>query len=311
MIRQQAGTALFVGDCSLDTTVIVERLPEPDEKVHVQSIVEAPGGVVANAAAACAKAGADCRLAIVTGDDLAAGMVCAGLSALGVGVEDTAIGGRTCRVVILVEPHGEKRLLLDPGVSMYPSPEQIGDLALDGVGWVHTAAYGEAAARLAQRCLAVGIRWSLDLEPATFPNGIGRLAPVIAGAQTVFCNQRAGARIGDEPAQALLAMGARAVVLTLGAQGARLIRADSSELWLRSPVSPKVKDTTGAGDCLAGWFVAGRLAGLSDRDCLAQAVAAAALSCEGLGAQPSFPDRRSLEEFLARNGQRPPVEMES
>ena len=45
-------SALFGGDVSIDLTMTCARMPEPDEKVHVDAIVEAPGGVAANAAVA-------------------------------------------------------------------------------------------------------------------------------------------------------------------------------------------------------------------------------------------------------------------
>ena len=45
-------TALFAGDVSLDTTVVVAHVPEPDEKVHSSALVEDVGGVVTNAAIA-------------------------------------------------------------------------------------------------------------------------------------------------------------------------------------------------------------------------------------------------------------------
>jgi ribokinase len=277
----------------------VPVLPEPDQKVHVTSLLEAPGGVVANAAVACARAGADCRFLMRTGDDLAAAVIEAGLALSGVRMERERADGRTCRVVIVLEPHGEKRLLLDPGVSMYPSTAQVEAVSLDGVGWVHTAVYGDAAPRLIERCREGGLRWSIDLEPASFPDGIERLRPMIDGAEAVFCNRRAGRLVGPDPAATLLAMGARAVISTLGADGASLAT-PGGRIASQSPSRPLVKDTTGAGDCLAGWYIAGCLEGLAEPTSLGRAVAAAALSCEAMAAQPSFPDRDALEAFLAR-----------
>ncbi|TPJ32931.1 carbohydrate kinase family protein [Mesorhizobium sp. B2-6-5] len=295
-----AATALFVGDVSLDLTLVIDHVPAPDEKVHVTSSCELAGGVVANAAVACARAGASTRMLMQTGDDAGSRFVRTSLERVGVQVESEKVGGRTCQVVILLEPHGEKRLLLDPGVSMYPSVAQIEAVDLAGVAWIHTAVYGTAASRLVERCRATGIPWSVDLEPASFATDVASLADVIAGAAVVFCNEQAARRIGTAPAATLLAMGVGAVVLTLGSRGVRLVERGGADTPIESPVRPVVRDTTGAGDCLAGWFIAQRLRGCSAVESLPSAVLAAALSCEHPGAQASYPTPETLRAFAAR-----------
>jgi ribokinase len=60
-----------------------------------------------------------------------------------------------------------------------------------------------------------------------------------------------------------------------------------------------VVDTTGAGDCLAGWFVAGRLRGAIPRAALETAVVAATMSCSQLGAQTSYP---TLHDVIVNGG---------
>lgn len=292
--------ALFVGDCSRDTTFVVDHLPEPDEKVHADTFVEGPGGVVANAAVAAARAGAQVRLLVRTGDDPAGAEIVAALRDAGVAVDAEPAAGPTCRVVTVLEGDGEKRLLLAEGVSMYPSAEAIAALDLGGVGWVHTAAYGDAAPALAARCRATGIPWSVDVEPATLAAGEARIGPVLDGAAVIFCNARAIAALGREGAARLFAHGVGAIVLTQGPLGATLLRPDGSRERTPAPPAPPVRDTTGAGDCLAGWIVAARLRGASLEAALADAVVAATMSCAGLGAQTSYPTRAAVEAFPRR-----------
>ena len=93
------------------------------------------------------------------------------------------------------------------------------------------------------------------------PTGVDTLSKIIAGAAVVFCNSRAAARIGASPERRLLAMGARAVVLTVGGDGAMLVDRDERRVAVSAP-RVSAGDTTGAGDCLAGWFVAERLRAL-------------------------------------------------
>lgn len=295
-----SGAALFVGDCSRDTTFVVDHLPEPDEKVHAEAFVEGAGGVVANAAVAAARAGAKVRLLVRTGDDSAGAEIVSALRSEGVAVDPEVASGATCRVVTVLESHGEKRLLLAEGVSMYPSTDAVGHLDLDGVGWVHTAAYGEAAAVLARRCREAGIPWSVDLEPATLLAGEDRIGPVLDGAAVVFCNARAIAALGSDGAGRLFARGVGAVILTQGPLGAMVLRGDGSNHRITAPLAPEVRDPTGAGDCLAGWIVAGRLRGASLEAALADAVSAATISCAGLGAQTSYPTLAAVEAFPRR-----------
>lgn len=286
-------TALFVGDVSFDLTMTIGRMPEPDEKVHAATAIEAPGGVAANAAVACALAGTPARLVIAVGDDIVGRTLVDQLETTGVEVSSRSYPGPSCRVVVLLEPHGEKRLLLHPGVSMYPAHSQLVDLALDDIGWVHTAVYDNSAAEfLTHQCRARALPWSLDLEPSTFPDGLDRLRACIAGAAVVFCNARSVARIGGNAVEQLFEMGAKTVVQTHGADGATL-HAPLRRATIPAPRGPVV-DTTGAGDCLAGWFIAERLRGTEPEKALETAIAAATISCGRLGAQASYPTRKDV-----------------
>jgi ribokinase len=291
------GTALFVGDVSLDLTMVADHVPAPDEKVHVEHSSEAPGGVVANAAVACARTGASVRALLQMGSDAAATTIVAGLRDRGVDVRFDTMPGRTCRVVVIIEPHGEKRLLLDPGVSMYPGEAAVASLDLAGIGWVHTAVYGAAAERLVAKCRAAGIPWSLDLEPASFTLGIHTLSTMIDGAAAIFCNDRAAEAIGGDATARLLALGARSVVRTLGPGGAAFSTAEKT-FSAAAPTLAAVKDTTGAGDCLAGWFIGEIVEGASPEAALQAAVVAATLSCRALGAQDSYPTQTEVATFL-------------
>jgi ribokinase len=291
-------TALFVGDVSYDLTMACSHIPAPDEKVHVEAAIEAPGGVATNAAVACALAGATTHLVIAIGDDLAGQRLVDELVQTGVNVSATPYPGSTARVVTLIEPHGEKRLLMYPGVSMYPKQQQLAAQSLSQAGWVHTAVYDIAAAEyLFDACRTHDIAWSLDLEPSTFPDGLDRLERILRGAAAVFCNARAMSRMGADAVPRLFEMGVASVIETQGARGAVLHT--RGELYRAAAPASRVVDTTGAGDCLAGWFVAERLRGSDARAALNTAVTAATISCSRLGTQSSYPTREELLDAAA------------
>jgi ribokinase len=283
--------ALFVGDVSWDTTVLADRLPEPDEKVVIDKLVENIGGVVANSAIACALAGASVGLIAPVASDSAGAAARAAASQYGVDAQLEATGGATTRAIILLDGDGEKRLFLVPGAQMYPSSDVIESLVLENVGWMHTALYDHPiAARLIQRCREVGIPWSIDLEPATIPSDIGQLAEHLRGCQTVIANARATERLGPNAVDTLFHLGAQEVVETLGPEGVRFHLPGRPPMMVRPlPRTAPVCDTTGAGDALAGWFVAERMRGSTHEIVLAHAVAAASLSVGSLGASTSYP----------------------
>jgi ribokinase len=297
------GVALFAGDVSLDLTMSVSHVPGPDEKVRVDALYEAPGGVVSNAAVAARLAGASVRLLACTGSDLASRTVPGLLRARGVEIDFAERPGALCRAVIVVDRAGEKRLLLHPGSSMYPSLEQVSGVSLTGVRWLHTAIYErEEAGLLIERCRQAGIPFSIDLEPVTFGDGIDGLAHHVAGAAVVFCNTRAAERLAPDAAEQATArlerLGVRSVVMTQGPSGATWHGGGRAV----AIAAPKIvaADTTGAGDCLAGWFVAGTLAGAAPAEALRMAVIAASWSCARFGAQASFPGRADIDCLSAR-----------
>lgn len=286
--------ALFVGDVTADLTCVIDHVPGPDEKVHMKSSIEDVGGVIANAAVACQLAGIDAVLACHIGNDSIGQNAISALQKKLKEVRATVVEGGTTRVVILVESHGEKRLLLDPGSAFYPNEQTLSSIELDGIRWLHTAIYGRSAFELIERCRSAGIPWSLDLEPATFAQGFQSIKEAVNGAELIFCNDKAAALLGDDSVGILRKAGAKAVVRTRGSKGICYYSSDVALQATNSTVI-SVTDTTGAGDCLAGWLIGERLSGASVDEQLRYAVAAASHSCQYYGAQTSYPQRSEID----------------
>jgi ribokinase len=286
---------LFVGDVSLDLSLQAPHMPAPDEKVHCTASTEGLGGVVTNTAVAFSRAGGDAALGIQLGDDLASAQVRSELEAMRLDLRPAIVPGGLCRVVTMIEPHGEKRLLLYPGVSIYPDAGAIQALSLDDVVHLHTACFGPAAVALVERARQAGISWSIDLEPASFPGGIATLVPVLNGARVVFVNDRAADVIGRDPIGRLRDLGVRDIVRTRGPLGAEFYRKSGEMLYAPPPQGLDIVDTTGAGDCLAGWFLAGLAAGWRIDIVLERAVRAASIACTRVGAQTAYPTLSEIE----------------
>jgi ribokinase len=99
-------------------------------------------------------------------------------------------------------------------------------------------------------------------------------------------------------AQKLLMMGAKNVVITLGANGL-FFRSRDEEIRMKA-FRVKVVDSTAAGDAFMGGFACGLAEGKTIQEVLEFASAAGSLATTKLGAQPSLPFRKELETFLSR-----------
>jgi len=171
--------------------------------------------------------------------------------------------------------------------------------ACDGLFFGSNTLVGERERELTtaarDRALALGkpVLYDPNLRLHRWAN-VARAAAVantcVPGAHLVRCNREeaeilTGERDPDAAARALLAAGARAVVVSLGPDGALLRGPVEADV---PGVRAAVKSTVGAGDCLTGVL----LARLAERgydpaavaDALPEAVAEGARACERWGA---------------------------
>ena len=105
-------------------------------------------------------------------------------------------------------------------------------------------------------------------------------------------------------AQALQARGARAVLVTLGANGALLLTEDGNIVRQPPCAVPggAVVDETGAGDSFRAAFCVALVEGRPPSEALALAAAAGAIAVSRLGAIPSLPRRAEADALASRLG---------
>jgi sugar/nucleoside kinase (ribokinase family) len=141
-----------------------------------------------------------------------------------------------------------------------------------------------------------GATASLDIERADCPEDATGLLDAVKGFDLIFCNAESRAFV-DLALERPLAGFVAALLTTLGADGAQV---ETAEGRIASPgFTPKIVDTTGAGDCFAAACLHARLAAkLSWRDALRFANSAAALSTTGLGAQSALPTADQVAAHL-------------
>ena len=98
-------------------------------------------------------------------------------------------------------------------------------------------------------------------------------------------------------ASALLALGPKVVVITLGSNGSFIAAAKHRQYVPSYKV--KAVDTTAAGDVYCGSLAVALVEGKTLAEAVRFAGAAAAISVTRLGAQPSAPWRKEIEDFMS------------
>lgn len=296
---------LVFGSVNLDLVARVPRLPVPGETLSGTSFAALPGGKGANQALAARRAGAHVALVAAIGNDPFALPATAGLAAAGIDVTGIAVVDDSTGVALIhIDAAGENAITVIPGANARATAS-----AIAAPLWASAStlllqlevpiAEVIAAAREAQ---ARGIRVVLNAAP------MQPLPPaLLAAIDVLIVNEHEAAvlaaalAIGDEVDALADALARRlrvAVVLTLGADGARA--ATAGERLQARPPPLTVVDSTGAGDALAGALTAALDRGVAWPQALREAVAAGSLACGRVGAQAALADAATIAEFALR-----------
>jgi 1-phosphofructokinase len=131
-------------------------------------------------------------------------------------------------------------------------------------------------ARLIALARAEGVRTVLDTAGAALAHGVSA-GPDLAKPNRAEAEELLDASIGDEEslvaaASSILAVGARSVVLSLGADGA--LSASAAQMCRARPPAVAVRSTVGAGDAMVAALAYGLMKSLSLSDALRLATAA-------------------------------------
>jgi 2-dehydro-3-deoxygluconokinase len=262
------------------------------------------GGDAANVAVMSARLGARARLITRLGDDPAGRLLMEFWRSAGVDTDWVAVdpGGATgVYVNDRVDGRHQFSYYRMGSAASRLSPDDLGPVALEGLDVLHVTgislAISESAAATAElaveraRAAGVPVSFSVNFRPQLAPDP-ARVAALARGADVLFVSdddgeELFGARTVDD---LLAALGPRAgeTIITRGADPAlAFIGAEVVEV---APPAVDVVDTAGAGDALAGAYLASRFRGAGAGGALAVGVAAATLSCTRSGCAGSYPD---------------------
>ncbi|MEW6742042.1 MAG: ribokinase [Planctomycetota bacterium] len=301
------GQFVVLGSLNMDLVARVASFPRAGETVAGEDLMYLPGGKGANQAAALARLGASVRLAGCVGHDVFGDTLRASLQHLGVDVTDVRIDPQAATGValIVVDAGGENRIIVTAGANGRVDPEGSRAIAAalrpeDSLLMqleIPIGSVSAAAASARER----GARVILNAAPARpLPSALLPLIDVLIVNET-----EAAALAGEScvtPANAarvagcLRRRGPGLVAITLGEAGA--VVAYQGGTVERPAPRVDVVDTTAAGDAFVGGFAAALGRTGDPALALAEGVAAGSAACRRLGAQPSLPDRREVEELL-------------
>jgi ribokinase len=324
------GRVLVVGSVNVDLVVAAPRLPAPGQTVTGGDVARYQGGKGGNQATAAARLGARVAFVGAVGADDMGSDARSALDAEGIDIAGLIETDRPTGVaLIVVDPRAENLIAVAPGANSDVHRPQVvaalgrlapgpGDVVLvcreippDGV---------RAALEIGRESCAITI---LNPAPADDLDALTlALADILTPNETELALLAGRGPAGDDPESAarhLLASRTRAVtrssddgpglagrepgssepavVVTLGAAGALVVRTRGTAVAVPAPAVNPV-DTTGAGDTFNGALAAALANGLDLDGAVRWAVAAAALSTTRRGARGGMPTRAELEGFL-------------
>lgn len=305
---------LGLGAVCKDWVSVVNKFPQPDEKVDSELEEYFPGGVVANYITATQRLGVSSAFIGAVGDDDAGDWLIQDMIKEGQFVDYCfkKKGMITATNFIIVEQKsGEKMIILSPYFTKTKldlkdlKPDFFNDAKI-----FHTDAVHEDLTNLAvQFAKKADLTITFDLESQIAVRGWERLNPILEKVDILMPNKlgiRTLTKKEDlvEAARVMLNKYSqmKLVVVTLGAEGSMAIT-KNEVIKVKAFKINKVIDATGAGDAFCAAFdVAYSIKKFDIEKSLRFANAAAGLKTMKLGARTGMRNFKEVVNFLNENG---------
>ena len=303
-----AAKILMVGSIMMDLILQMPRIPHPSESLLGTTYSNAGGGKGSNSAVAAARAGGNVSVCDTLGQDANGEALLGMLKSAGINVSHLTLkeGANTGMAVIMLEENGMNRLAIYTGANNDTTPESVeaafADDTYDALMMQLEIPF-ESNLRAFTLAKEHGMITCLDAGPAQdYPiekfQGITILSPNETETEALV-----GILPKDEEsciaASKILheRSGCKYVVLKMGEKGSFIYGEGICEMVPTFKVD--AVDPTAAGDCFTGVLVK-QYAETGDIVSSARyASAAAAISVQHLGAQPSLPEKEAINAFLA------------
>jgi ribokinase len=290
---------VVVGSVNTDLVAHVEHHPAPGETVLGSGHETMSGGKGANQAVAAARIGSDVVFVGRIGGDEVGRTLVAELEAEGIDTHHVLVDRETSSglAIITVDDAGENSIVVSPGANGRVSVSDV-----DGASAVLMAATVtllqleiplDTVTAAAEAAAGIVV---LNAAPAApLPDLLVRSTDVL-----VVNRGELEALTGSDDPMSARALPIPVTVVTLGANGARIVRADTDHV-IPAPAADPV-DTTGAGDTFCGVLAAGLDQGLSLETSVRRAVVAGSVAVTAVGARSAMPDAAELAAALRARG---------
>jgi sugar/nucleoside kinase (ribokinase family) len=288
--------------------VVFDILARPVEEVRweattvIESVSQQLGGNAGSTSCTLGTLGIPVSIVTLAGRDAAAETVMHRLRGAGVDLSLVQfVDAPTSIAISLIRSNGERALLYQ--LAAASEDFQPFTLPPDATHFHLAAVYRmrhlrQIAPQLLKRAREAGLRTSLDTQWDTEGEWMKVLAPSLPWADYTLMNEEeAGILTGrtepEEAARVLRDLGGNHVIIKLGRRGC----------WADGVTIPGFEvdaiDTTGAGDCFSGGFVAALQRGLPVEDAARFANVVGALAVQKVGATAGVLDWDSTARWLA------------
>jgi len=297
------GRVVVCGNVVFD--ILVRKVEDPIRwaaTTLIEEVSQQLGGNGSTTSYTIGKLGVPVTIVTLLGRDPAADAVLARLRSAEVDLSLVQyVNAATSTAICLIRGNGERALLYQLGAAS----EEFSPFELpEGATHFHLAAVyrmrhlRQTGPALIERAKRAGLRTSLDTQWDTEGEWMKVLAPSLPWTDYTLVNEDEARMLTghSKPAAAartLREAGATNVVIKLGARGS----------WVNGVEIPgfcvQAVDSTGAGDCFAGAFIAALERGFSPEAAARFGNAVGALSVQRIGATAGVLDWRATEQWIS------------
>ena len=299
------GQVVVLGVFVADTAYRADRMPRMGETILGKSFALGPGGKGSNQAVAVGKLGAEVSIISRLGEDDFAQMALQTWKAANVTpkVITDASSYTGAAYIFIDDSTGDNAIIIAPGAAAQFSSDDIAQNAELIAGADVFMTQLEQPVEVAKAGLEVarqsGKITILNPAPATalerdFFELCDFITPNETEAEALTGVTVKTAKDAENAAEALVALGVKTPVITMGEQGAYLHCYGMTPAFNVGPVV----ETTGAGDAFNGGFATALSEGKSPEEAVRFGCATASISVTRAGTAPAMPSREEVEKLL-------------
>jgi ribokinase len=300
---------VVLGSTNIDHIAKVKKIPAPGETVGDGIYSKAFGGKGFNQAVAATRAGGNVTFLSSVGADEDGKKIISYLHMFGADTENVIYKKEspTGTAFIFVEDGGENSIVVSPGANKELTVEEVKSLG----NVIAEADYLVMQMEIPFDCVEAAAEIAASnntfvlLNPAPARKLTKKLLSmvdllVVNETESEIISEGTIDSLGIERmAEVLVEMGAKSVIITLGANGSYFLNGTEKGKFPAFKVN--AIDSTGAGDIFCGALTSYLAECREISDAIKYASAASALSVQKLGAAPSVPCKEEIDMFVREN----------